>query len=383
MRLTRVITAGVAAVSIVLMLLPGPHAFAAASSSSSSSSNNDRTLNLITSPLPINLQTTPGKPISTDLRIKNGSPYAENLKVTLMKFTAYGEEGKPAIQDRGPGDSYFDWVKFSQNTFTAPPDQWVTLTMTISPPPSAAFGYYYAVVFSRAGDPQKPQPGQNVLVGSTAVLVLLDVSAPGAVRNASVVSFTANKHVYEFLPATFTVRVHNSGNVHLIPTGNIFVKRGKQVVATLAVNNGSGNVLPKSNRIFTADWGDGFPAYTQKTAGGQVILDNNDKPVYYLNWDFNKVSKLRIGHYTANLLMAYDNGKTDVPLEASLSFWVIPWRLILLVIAIPLIPALLVYWWTTWRYKRRLGAEKSSSKPSKTTKPKLARKPKLMSKDDA
>lgn len=376
MRVIRGVTAWVAALCAVLLLVVSPHALAA---TSSSQSTNDRTLNLVTSPLPINLQTTPGKSVSTDLRIKNGSPYSENLKVTLMKFTAYGEEGKPAIQERGSGDSYFDWVKFSQDTFTAPPDQWVTLKMTINPPSSAAFGYYYAVVFSRAGDPQKPQPGQNVLLGSTAVLVLLDVSAPGAVRSAQVVNFTANKHVYEFLPASFTIRVHNSGNVHLIPTGNIFIKRGKQVVATLTVNNGSGNVLPKTNRVFTADWGDGFPAYTQKIAGEQVILDDHDKPEYYLNWDFNKVSKLRIGHYTANLLMAYDNGKTDVPLEATLSFWVIPWRLIALVIAIPLIPALLVYWWTTWRYKKRLASDSAT----KTAKPKRGRKPKLASKDDA
>jgi hypothetical protein len=376
MRVTRRVRAWVAMIGAALVLIPVPGTLAATAATPLAG---DRTLNLVTSPLPINLQTTPGKPISTDLRIKNGSSYSETLKVTLMKFSAFGEEGKPGIHDRGAGDDYFDWVKFSQNTFTAPPDQWVTLKMTISPPPSAAFGYYYAVVFSRAGDPQKPQPGQNVFLGSTAVLVLLDVSAPGATRNAQIVNFTANKHVYEFLPATFTVRLHNSGNVHLIPTGNIFIKRGKQVVATLPVNGGSGNVLPGSNRIFSADWEDGFPAYTEKEAGGQVILDDHDKPVHYLKWDFNKVSKLRIGHYTANLLMAYDNGKTDVPLEATLSFWVIPWRLIALVIAIPLIPALLVYWWTTWRFKQRSAREKQVTVNVKS---KTTRKRKTTEKDD-
>jgi len=347
----------------VIVLLP---AVATAETPPVQSSNQDKTLNLITSPLPINLQTPPGTSVSTDLRIKNGSTYPENLKVSLMKFSAFGDTGKPAIQDRGPGDDYFDWVHFSETTFTAPPDQWVTLKMTINVPAKTGFGYYYAVVFSRAGQPAKPAAGQNVLLGSTAILVLLDVTAPGAVRNASIAGFTVDKHAFEFLPATFSIKVHNSGNIHLVPTGNIFIKRGATLVATLPVNTAGGNVLPGSNRVFSASWQDGFPAYTEKVAGGQVVLDQNDKPVQYLKWDFNKASHLRIGHYTANLLMAYDNGKTDVPLEASVSFWVIPWRLLALAIAVPLIPALIVYFLVSWRYKRRIA---SASGIAQGTKP--------------
>jgi hypothetical protein len=40
------------------------------------------------------------------------------------------------------------------------------------------------------------------------------------------------------------------------------------------------------------------------------------------------VPKLRWGKYTANLLLVYDDGTKDVPIEGTLSFWVIPWRLI-------------------------------------------------------
>jgi hypothetical protein len=344
-------------------------------------SADDGTLNLVTSPLPINLHAAPESTISTDLRVKNGSTHPETLKITLMKFSAYGESGKPAIAERGEGDDYFDWVKFSSNTFMAPPDQWQTIKMTITFPKQAAFGYYYAVVFSRADQTVKPKAGQNVLLGSTAVLVLVDVASPGASRNANVTSFSADKHFYEYLPSTFSVRIHNAGNVHLVPTGDIFIKRGKTAVATLHVNAANGNVLPGSNRVFTAKWEDGFPAYTAKEAGGQVILDKNDKPVTYLKWDFAKVSHLRIGRYSAHLLMAYDNGNTDVPLEATLSFWVIPWRLILLAIAIPVIPAILVYLWTNWRFKRRLARErgdkirdKEKEQVSEKSK-KLARKP--------
>jgi hypothetical protein len=322
----------------------------------------DTTLNLITSPLPIDLKATPGSTVSTEIRIKNGSPHSETLKVRLMKFSAFGEEGKPSIQDRGPGDTYFDWVNFSSERFVAPSNKWVTIKMSITVPKDAAFGYYYAAVFSRADTPKPATSRQNVLVGSTAVLVLVDVDVPGAKRTAEIKSFTVNKHTFEFLPADFAIKIRNTGNVHLVPTGNIFIKRGNKTVATLNVNSPGGNVLPASNRIFTASWTDGFPVYTPKEAGGQVVLDKNDKPVTELKADFTKVSKLRIGRYTAHVLLAYDNGKSDVPLEATVSFWVIPWRLILIAIAIPVVPAVAVYLFTNWRFKRRLARERATKK---------------------
>ena len=287
----------------------------------------DNSFNLVTSPLPINLAGPPGSTLTTDIRVKNGGTATDKLKITLMKFSAYGEAGKPAIADRAPGDDYFDWVSFSPQTFDAPPNVWETVKMTVKLPKTAAFGYYYAVAFSRA-NPVQASGKQNVLLGSTAILVLVDAQVPGEQRTASVTSFTADQRFYEFLPATFTVKVHNSGKIHLVPTGNIFISKGGKTVATLGVNTALGNVLPGTNRIFTSNWSDGFPVYVQKQANGQVVLDKNDKPVTNLQWDFSKASKLKFGHYTAHLLMAYDNGQRDVPMEAEVGFWVVPWRIL-------------------------------------------------------
>ena len=297
----------------------------------------DQAFNIITSPLPINLTAKPGETLTTDIRVKNGGTETEQLKVTLMKFSAYGDEGKPAIADRAPGDDYFDWVSFSPQIFEAPANVWVTVKMTITLPKTAAFGYYYAPVFSRASAPIPAKGKQNSLLGSAAVLVLVDVDAPGAKRTANIESFSVGKHVYEFLPATFSIRIHNSGNVHLMPNGNVFIKQGSKELATLHVQPAQANVLPNSSRVFTSKWSDGFPAYLPKEAGGKVVLDNNDQPVTELKWDFSKLSKLRFGRYTAHLLMAYDDGQRDVPLEAVASFWVIPWRILAVVLVIVLL----------------------------------------------
>jgi hypothetical protein len=334
------IKSGLCLAAILIVLVSSPPPALAASSG----------VNLTTSPLPVNLAARPGSSISTELRIQNASNTTQKIKLSLMKFSAYGESGKPALQDRAPGDDYFDWVSFSPSVFQAPPNQWMSVKMTINIPGSAAFGYYYAVVFSPAD--QKPTGKGNVLLGSTAILVLLDVKSPNAKRSAKVVDFSVDKKTYEFLPVNFSVRLHNDGNVHLLPGGSIYIKRGSKQVAVLPFNAQHGNILPNSYRIYTSSWSDGFPVYTPKQQNGRVVLDKDGKPVTYLKWDFSRVPHLKFGHYTANLLAVYDNGSRDVPMEASVSFWVVPWRIIGFIIVVG---GLAIYGlWTSGRniYKR-------------------------------
>jgi hypothetical protein len=314
-------------------------------------------LDLTTSPLPISLKTKPGSSVTTDLRVQNSGARTETLKVDLYKFRAYGDSGKPQILDREPGDDYFDWVSFSERTFRAEPNVWKTVKMTINVPKEAAFGYYYAVVFSRA-DQARPEGNQNAdIVGGSATLVLLEADVPGAKRQVELTEFSADKKFYEFLPATFRVSLRNNGQVHGAPTGTLFLSRGGKQVARLSVNAEAGNILPSSSRSFSVAWEDGFPVYVDKVEGGRVVLDGNGKPVKQLSWDLSKVSKLKFGKYTARLVMVYDDGSRDVPVEGTLSFWVVPWKLGLLAIAIPVVPAIMVYIYMKWRLKKRLSGE--------------------------
>ncbi|MBX4197689.1 hypothetical protein KW801_04035 [Candidatus Saccharibacteria bacterium] len=310
-------------------------------------------INLTTSPLPINLSANPGNTVTADLRIQNSSNQAKKIKVSLMKFSAYGESGKPALQDRAPGDDYFDWVSFSPSSFIAPPNQWVTVKMSIAVPKTAAFGYYYAVVFNP--DDQNPTGKGNKFIGSTAILVLLDVKSPNAKRSAKIVNFTAERKIYEFLPATFSLRLHNDGNVHLLPAGTIYIKRGSKQVAAIPFNSQHGNILPNSYRVYTASWNDGFPVYVDKQQDGKIVLDKAGQSVKQLKWDFSKLPHLKFGHYTANLLAAYDNGQRDVPLEASVSFWVIPWRIVaVMLITLSAVATLIVLYIRRGRRIKRL-----------------------------
>ena len=288
--------------------------------------------NVITSPLPIKLSTEPGKTVKTELRIKNQGTQAVGIKVGLMKFGATGDTGQPNLFDLTSKDKYASWVHFSPEQFTAQPNVWNSITMTIDVPADAALGYYMAVTFSPANQPGTKDVTN--LKGSAATLLLLDVKSPNTKRVLELVDFSADHKLYEYLPASFNIKVRNKGNIYLPPVGNIFIMRGNKTVDTLDFNAAGGSVLPQSNRVFTVPWKNGFPAYKDRLVDGKPVPDEHGRLKQDLKWDFTQADKLRFGKYTAKLLIAYDDGRQDVPLESTLTFWVVPWKLLLVLIVL-------------------------------------------------
>ena len=320
-------------------------------------------LRIVTSPLPISLVAEPGTTISTELKVKNAGTEAETLKIDILKFSAYEDTGKPALHDLEPTDSFAKWVTFSEPTFTALPEEWKTVTATFNVPKEASFGYYYAFVFTRVKDREDLAPKETAVVGGTATLVLLEARVPDAKREIVVTEFSTDKTVYEFLPVNFTVSLKNSGNVHVAPRGNIFLGQGSDKdIALLELNPGKGSILPDSTRVFETDWKDGFPVYEETIENGQVVLDETGAQTYHLTWDFKNASNLRFGKYTATMLLIYDDGTRDIPIEGVVSFWVIPWRLIVGALVLPIIPAFLVYYFMKRRMRRQMEQYKREMK---------------------
>jgi hypothetical protein len=281
--------------------------------------------NVITSPLPIKISTAPGKTVETELRIKNQGAQAEGIKVGLMKFKGNNKTGTADLLDLGKNDTYASWVHFTPETILAQPGVWNTVKMRIDVPETASLGYYLAVTFS----PTTVPGGRNVtsLKGSAATLVLLNVKGANEKRVLTIADFASKHTVYEYLPATFTVKVHNGGNIYIPPVGNIFITKGSKPVETLDFNAIGASVLPDSSRTFTMPWKDGFPSFKDRLVDGKPSVDSKGNYKQDLSWNFSKANKFRFGKYTAKLLVAYDDGQHDVPLESTVSFWVIPWKI--------------------------------------------------------
>lgn len=292
-------------------------------------------LRLSNSGLPISLVANPGTTVTTDIRIRNEGAQAETLRTGLMKFGARGEEGRPELMDREAGDTYFDWVSIQPGEFAIQPGEYKTVRVSIDVPKEAAFGYYYAVTFSRASD-EKPAKGQAVK-GSIASLILLEANVPGAKRELQVVEFKSEKKLYEFLPASFSVKIRNTGNVHAVPHGDVSINQGDKELGRLQLNPAGGYILPGTNRVFTLEWNDGFPRYVAKEENGKTLLDDKGNVQRQLETDWGKAAKFRIGEYTANLLLIYDDGQKDVPIEAATKFHVIPWKILAVVALIAIL----------------------------------------------
>src|SRR3989338_6891630 len=295
-------------------------------------------IDLTVSPVFINLRTDPGKPVSAQIKIKNNSNIEEFLTTHLLKFETSPDGARPLLVELDKDDPFISWVTFSKESFTLAPNETTTVKVTITPPKDAALGYYYGVAFERIAEKETGATGTTI-TGAPAVSLLLEVRSPNAKKELQLVDFTTDQLFYEYLPATFTITMKNTGNIHIIPAGDIFIDWGGQKdIGILQTNEARGNVLPKSQRTFSVVWDDGMIVRIPKVdEKGKEITDKDGNTVYETKIDFDKpLRTFRIGKYTANLLMVYDNGERDVPLEAQVSFWIVPWKILLISFAIGL-----------------------------------------------
>lgn len=277
-------------------------------------------IDLTVSPVFINLLTDPGKKVSSQIKIKNNSNQTEYLAIKLAKFEASTDGSMPKLMKLDPNDEFLKWISFSESQFTLASNQTKTITVTVTPAKTAGLGYYYGVIFQRIAE-KDPAVGESIVAGAPAVSILLEVKSPNAKREIQLVDFTTDKLFYEYLPTTFKVKVSNTGNIHIVPGGNIFIDSLKtKEIAILPFNAPRGNILPDSERTYEVIWNDAMIVTTRE--------DKDGKTSYKTSWDFAKADKFRIGKYTAHVLMVYDNGERDVPLEATVSFWVIPWKIL-------------------------------------------------------
>lgn len=261
----------------------------------------DATNGLEISPVLVELNAERGNTYTVSVKVRNVTTSNLFFDTSVDDFGAKDETGSPSILLDDSAEplatSIKSWVR-SIPSFSLAPNQAETIKATISVPDNAEPGGHYGVI-RFAGHENESDRGNVGLVASAGTLIL--VSVKGDAKEWLVLdSFEATDKngraglAFESGPITFVSRFKNAGNVHVKPIGQIEVKDGfGNSVATLPVNEAKGNVLPDSTRRFESS------------------LDKS--------WMF--------GHYTADISIAY--GNTGQAIVRTLSFWVIPWKIIL------------------------------------------------------
>ena len=306
-----------ACLAFVTSLLASPYTHAA-----------DGNFSIQVSPSPLVATVNPGEAKTLELKIRNASTADETLKIEARTFTIDSVSGSVLLDDTlAPKVS--QWLSLPAPGFTIKAGQWSTQTITASLPKEAGFSYSFALIVSRNDTSATTSNGQ-LLKGSVAVFTLLNVNRPDATRKLDLVSLEPTQQVYEYLPATINIRLKNTGNSIVQPYGNLFIQRSSndtKPIATLPVNEAQGYILPGTERVLTAVWDDGFPRYTTST-------DASGATKTTLEWNIDTVRKFRFGQYTAKVVAVYNDGTRDVPITAEVTFWVIPWKTILIILAV-------------------------------------------------
>jgi hypothetical protein len=278
------------------------------------------------SPVFFDLTGDPGTTITTKVRIRNNTNSPIPIKLGVEKIVG-DQNGNITLKDNN--DQTLSWITFPESSLVAKPLEWTDVPFSIDIPKDAAYGYYWTITFKQDESNPLTKNGVN-LTGAAAVPILLNVKKAGATTQGKLTSFTTNASFYEYLPVKFSTRFQNTGNVHIRPKGNIFIKDwlGNQV-GILNVNDADGAILPDATRAFEADWSDSFISVETKMQDGQPKLDKNGKPEQTLNIQWSKILDLRIGRYTASEILVLSTPTKDIPYQAETSFFVFPWKIII------------------------------------------------------
>jgi hypothetical protein len=300
------------------------------------SSTSNQAYGVQVSPSPLVDTVVPGATNNTQLTILNVSSTVENLKITTGTFAYNSQSGSIKINSTTP-PQVAQYITFSNPSFNLNPGQSIPESIKIALPKDTAFNYSFVFLIEK-------QQVATVSSGAAynaaiAIFALLNVNRPGAKASLSVVNFNTNKHIYEYLPVNFKTSINNNGNTIISPYGDVYIQRDKtssKPISTLPFNSTNAYVLPDTTRSFTNTWTSGFPVPTITTSstGSQNVK---------LSWEFSKLNDLRIGEYTANLVAVYNNGSTDIPITRTVTFWVIPW-IILIIIFIAAVIVLFNLW---------------------------------------
>lgn len=265
----------------------------------------------------LNLKADPGQTIKSTINLRDVSTSPLVVRNQINDFVANGEDGTPRIlldADATSPYSLKTWIQ-PLPQFTLKPKQVNALPLTIRVPANASPGGYFAVVRFTATPPGVEGSGVS-LSASLGTLILLRVNGD-AKEAMNIVEFSANKNgqkksLIESAPVTFVTRVRNQGNLQEQPIGQIAIKdMFGNAVANVNVNLNQNNVLPGSIRRFESP-------LDNSVIGNRVLF----------------------GRYTADLKMTYgSNGQT---LTQSISFWVIPYRLVAFAIILLVIIAIVI-----------------------------------------
>jgi len=245
----------------------------------------------------------PGESVTKNITITNRIGKNVKFKLTTEDMIGTNDAQSPIKllgDEKGPY-SLKNFIEPEISEFELGLGERITIPVKVSVPIDAEpRGYYGALIVSNEpeviNDSQtKEAEGKARLISRIGSLFLLRINGEGkeggSLENFKIIG--PSKSFYENRPKGFEISFKNTGNVHLVPHGKIIIKNilGKDV-GEIPVD--AYFSLPDSIRYREVSWEEGTG----------------------------------LGRYTANLSLYPGFGNDNQ--MASISFWIIPWKILLI-----------------------------------------------------
>ncbi len=262
----------------------------------------------------------PGESTVKNITITNRIDRNVNFKLTtediigtdnpLEQIVLLGDEASPY--------SLKDLIKPEINEFSLALGEKIVIPVSISVPVDAEpRGYYGALIVSN--DPEKVATSNTTeaesktrIVSRIGSLFLVKINGQGKEEGAldSFGLIGPKKSFYEKRPTGFSIGFKNTGNVHLVPYGEVTIKNMLgRTVGQIPVD--AYFALPDSIRYREVVWTEGFG----------------------------------LGHYTAHLSLYKGYGNEYD--ESKIGFWVLPWKVLLSILGVLVVLVSLIYYIST------------------------------------
>lgn len=303
------------------------------------------------SPPVMEIEIDPGGSVERTIEIGNETNEERVYNVGVKKFEMVGEEGRQRFIPIEEGDDFelASWIKYEENKIIISPKSSKKFAFTVNVPENADPGGRYASIYFSAGQPAAEGNGSSRVGVEAQINALILARISGEItEKAEIESFGLkdNESFFNRLPVTFVWKLKNEGNVHIRAQGNIEIKDivGRRV-ELLDANPKNYRVLPGNTRKIDSWW------------GGEPEIASGDYAKDFL-WEAGKeFENFAFGKYSAKLDIVYGKGNKNF-LSREISFWVIPWRAILLAgtafVVLMLAVVLFVKKYNKWIVKRHL-----------------------------
>ena len=279
----------------------------------------------------INHTLKPGEKTEGTTKVINQSNIPLTFKLNVQDYIVTDTKGTPNFLPPDTLNAKYSaaaWIGVTPSTFTLKPGATQVINYYIQIPLDAKPGGHYAgIVYAPTTKEQEEATGGtvNTQVGS---LFYLNVSGP-INEKAQVSKFTTNPFS-EYGPIKILTQIKNMGDLHISPTATITIT-GLFFKETADLD--SRNIFPQAARDFENSFGSTF----------------------------------MLGRYKADLIGSYGQDN-NLPLVASLTFWVFPWKL---AVIITLVVVAIILGTVYYRRKKKSGP-KAPEEPKEENKKEYA-----------